>query len=121
MPRPSTIAVIFIVSMNLFAGAFISMGVADDAGLGGEVHQSDDVATEQSTDLQTGSGVGGTLFGMYNVLTQQVEDLFATIFPALDMLSRAGVPKAIAYGVFGGLFTFIIFIDILSYIRGWGL
>lgn len=120
MPRPSTVLVIFVVSMNLFAGAFISMGVMDNIGVDDRVNENDNIPQEQDTDLNTGSGVGGTLFGMYNVLTQQVEGVFSAIFPALDMLERAGVPTAIT-GIFGGLFTFIIFFDVISYIRGWGV
>lgn len=121
MPRPSTVLVVFVVAMNLFAGAFITMGVLDSAGLGDQVQQNDDIQESQSADLQTGSGVGGTLFGMYNVLTQQVQGVYSTIYPALDMMERAGLPGALAYGVLGNLFSFVIFFDVLSYIRGWGL
>lgn len=121
MPRPSTVLVIFVVSMNLFAGAFVSMGVMQDVGLEDRSGQNDAIPEEQNADLQTGSGVGGTLFGMYNVLTQQVEGVYSSIYPALDMLERAGMPSELAYGVLGNLFSFVIFFDILSYIRGWGL
>jgi hypothetical protein len=121
MPRPSTVLVIFVVSMNLFAGAFVSMGVMDDIGLADRGGANEDIKQSQSADLNTGSGVGGTLFGMYNVLTQQVQGVYATIYPALDMLERAGMPSELAYGVLGNLFTFVVFFDIISYIRGWGL
>lgn len=125
MPRPSTVAVIFVVAMNLFALSFGVMGVYDEIGMDDRIQPSDEVdqqAPQYGDDgLETGSGVGGTLFGMYNVLSQGVQGIFATIFPAVDMLVRAGFPGALAYGVISPLFTFVVVFDVLSYIRGWGL
>lgn len=127
MPRPSTIALIFVVSMNLFAVALGPgfMGVYGDIGIEDQINPSDEIDKEApqygEDGLATGSGVGGTLFGMYNVLTQGVQGLFSTIFPALDMLVYSGFPSALAYQVIGPVFTFIIAVDILGYIRGWSL
>ena len=121
MARPSTILVVFMVSMNLFAGVLIGLNIDDTVGLSGQIHQEDDVPEQQTDDLQTGTGVGGTLFGMYNVLTKQVGGLYDTIYPAIGLMTRAGVPGEITHGLLGNLFTFIVFFDIVSYIRGWGL
>ena len=131
MPRPSTVLVIFVVSINLFAGAFISMGIMDTVGLHGQVQQDNDVAQSAGEALNgtsngeyglgTGTAADGTLFGMYNVLSQQVQGLYATVYPALDMMNRAGVPDQLTFGVLGNIFTFVIIFDVMSYIRGWGL
>jgi hypothetical protein len=121
MPRPSTVLVIFVVAMNLFAGAFVTMGVMDDIGLADRGGQNDQIDENKNADLNTGTGVGGTLFGMYNVLSQQVEGVYSNVYPALDMMERAGLPGPLAYGVLGNLFSFVILFDVLSYIRGWGL
>lgn len=125
MPRPSTIALIFVVSMNLFAVALGGMGVYDDIGVEDRIQPNDDIDQEADQygedGLATGSGVGGTLFGMYNVLAQGVQGLFSTIFPALDMLVYSGFPAPLAYSVIGPLFTFVIAFDVLSFLRGWGL
>ena len=120
MARPSTILVVFVVTMNVMAGAMLAMGVPAAMGLDNQIHDSDDVPTETEDNLPTGSGVGGTLFGMYNVLTQQAQGLFSAIFPALEMIRRAGVPAPLT-AAGGSLMSFIIIFDVLSYIRGWGL
>lgn len=127
MPRPSTVLVIFVVSMNLFAVALGPgfMGVYDEIGISDNIQPNDDIDKEApqygEDGLATGSGVGGTLFGMYNVLSQGVQGLFSTIFPALDMLVYSGFPPALAYQVFGPLMGFVIVFDVLSFLRGWGL
>lgn len=121
MARPSTILVIFMVTMNLIAGAVIGMGIDSAIGLDGQFTQEADVPTQETTDLQTGSGAGATLFGMYNVLTQRVGGIYDTIYPALGLLTKAGVDTQITHGILGNLFSFIIVFDIVSYIRGWGL
>lgn len=125
MPRPSTVLVIFVVSMNLFALAFGSMGVMDDIGLGERATPNENINTSApqygEDGLSTGSGVGGTLFGMYNVLSNGVQGIYSNIYPGLDLMERAGMPAQLAYGVLGNLFTFIVVFDILSFFRGWDL
>jgi len=120
MPRPSTVLVIFVVALNVFALAMVGMGVDSTMGLDNQLNPSNDVPTDRNQDLDTGSGAGGTLFGMYNVLSQQAEGVFSAIFPAIEMFRRAGVPSELT-SAFGGLMSFVIFFDVLSFIRGWDL
>jgi len=129
MPRPSTVLVIFVVAMNAFAFAMIGMGVDDTMGLDGNIESSGNIQDDPNFDggegsdevtLPTGSGAGGTLFGMYNVLGSGLESVFATIFPALKLMARAGVPSELV-NAGGTLMGFIIGFDVLSFIRGWDL
>jgi len=128
MARPSTILVVFFVAMNVIAFAMLQMGVVAAMGLDGHIQSSDEIPDNpQDVDpddneygVETGSGVGGTLFGMYNVLSQQVSGVFSAIFPALRMLDRAGTPEELINGA-GTLFGFVIFFDVLGYIRGYDL
>lgn len=107
--------------MNLFSGMLMSTGVAATVGLNADV--GGDETTDQATsgNVESGTPTGSTLFGMYQILTDQVSDFFNAIFPGLAMLNRAGVPGWITGGFLGPLFSVFIFVGILSFLRGWGL
>lgn len=123
MARPVTTLVVFFISLNLLAGIFMSTGVAAmlnlDANVGGDEAVNKQV--NNASDVSSGTSTGSTLFGMYNVLSTQVGAFYNVIFPGLDMLGRAGVPGYITHGLLGNLFSIMIFIDIVSFLRGWGL
>lgn len=121
MARPVTLLVVFFLSMNLFSGILISSGAAAGIGLDANVGGDEINQSVPREDFDTGSPTGSTLFGMYNVLTTQIENLFRTVYPGLAMMERAGVPDYILYGFLSPVFSLLIVIDIASFLRGWGL
>jgi hypothetical protein len=123
MSRPVTTLVVFFIAFNLFAGMLISTGVAGAIGLDANVGGDDavDESVNKADKVSTGTGLGSTLFGMYNLLASGASDVFNAIFPGLNMLHRAGVPSWITGGLLGPLFSIVIFVDIVSFLRGWGL
>lgn len=123
MARPITTLAIFFIAFNVFAGALTASGVAGtlglDANVGGDA--AVDKAEQEGSELQTGNGLGSTLFGMYNVLAKGLSDLVSVVFPGLSMLRRVGIPGYITSGVLAPLFTFVTVIGFMSFVRGWGL
>lgn len=123
MARPVTALVIFFLAFNLFAGMLMATGV--DSMIGIDAQVGGDKAVEQvekdSNEVRTGTSLGNTLFGMYNVLAGGLSDIFTVIFPGLKMLERAGTPTWITGGFLGPLFSFAIAVDFVSFLRGWGL
>lgn len=123
MARPVTLLVVFFLAFNLFAGLLMTTGVAAMLGLDATVGGDDavDDATQDAQSTDTGTATGGTLFGMYNVLAGGFGDIAEVIYPGLTMLERAGVPGFLTNQLLEPLFSFAIFIDIVSFVRGWGL
>lgn len=122
MARPVTMLVVFFIAFNLFAVMLGATGLAAVIGIDASVGGT--AAVDEQTDrdgVDSGSPTGSTLFGMYNVLSGQLADFFGVIFPGLGMLNRAGVPDYITGGFLGPLFSVVIFIDVMSFLRGWGL
>lgn len=120
MARPVTTLVIFFVAFNLFAGMLSATGVAATIGIDSNVG-GDEITNDVNREVDTGSPTQSTLFGMYNALGAQVSGLFASIFPGLAMLNRAGVPGYITFGFLSPLFSVMSVIAVLSFFRGWGL
>jgi hypothetical protein len=122
MARPITILALFFIAFNLFAGMVMATGVDDQLGMDAEVGGDDkiDEVQNESKSVQGGTSVGQTLIGLYNVLAGGLSTLLTTIFPGLAMLERAGVPQ---YWInfLGPIFSFIIAIGMISFLRGWGL
>lgn len=115
--RISTQIALFFIAFNAFAGMMIGFGVTDDLGINletGEQEQLKEATSQEKVDL--GNGVGGTLFGMYNVLTGQLEIIVDTIAPGFAMLELF-LPRKVVdpLAVCAGLFTLA---DLLSYARG---
>jgi len=123
MARPLTTLAIFFVAFNLLAGVMMAQGIAADIGIEANVgeNQSVNERVDESRDVASGAPTGQTLFGMYNVLTKQIGNVMGVIFPGLTMLERAGVPNWITQGILGTLFSLVIFVDVLSFIRGYSL
>lgn len=123
MSRPVTTLVVFFVAFNLFAAMLMGTGVAAMLGIDAEVggQQARQETVDNAKDISTGTSLGNTLFGMYNVLANGVSSLFGFIFPGLLMLERAGVPGWLTGGLLGPLFSIVIFVDVVSFLRGWGL
>ena len=115
--RISTQLAVFFIGFNVFAGMLIGMGVADDLGI--NVETGDPEAFQKvpdQEDVGLGSSVGGTLFGMYNVLTSQAYYLFYSVAPGFGML-RNFMPNAIV-DPFAAIASVFVVVDLLSYARG---
>lgn len=121
MARPVTLLVVFFISMNLLAAIIPGSALGLDTNVGGDAVRERIPEDAENDSIQSGAPTGQTLFGMYNVLSTQVSNLFSVIFPGLNMLERAGAPTEILYGVLAPLFSVLIFLDVLSFLRGWGL
>jgi len=128
MARPVTLLAFGLLALSLWAGFLTTTGIAADIGLdsriGGEEIQ--DQAANAADDVETGAPTGQTLFGLYNVLSDQLGTLFGIINPGLRLLYNAGVPASIVggpstIGLLPPLTSFIKVIGIVSFLRGWGL
>jgi len=90
---------------------------------GGEAQEQ---AVNQGQNIESGSPTGQTLFGMYNVLADQLSGILAIFNPGLRMLYNAGVPAFIVggpgtIGLLPPVATFVKAIGVISFLRGWGL
>jgi len=135
MGRPITAIALGVVAMSLITGMMQAQGVFAIMGLGGVSQDCPDDPTEEQVnhiadckiddlndeEVGIGSSTGSTLFGMYNVLADQVGAIYGVIFPGLVILERAGVPGWITVGFFGNMFSLMITISIISFARGYGL
>jgi hypothetical protein len=113
----STQLAIFFIAFNLFGGMMVGLGIDDDLGINLETGNPDQI--EQATakeDVGLGNSVGGTLFGMYNQLTNQVGVIVNTIAPGFAML-KLFLPNAIV-DPFAALAGVFVVVDLLSYARG---
>lgn len=122
MARPVTTLVVFFVAFNLFAGMIAGAGIDSMLGLDATVGEDEEVneTVKNSEEIKTGTGLGDTLGGMYNVLAGTVRGFFDLILPGLAMLRRAGVPPEIT-DFLNGVFTFMAGIAVISFVRGWDL
>lgn len=111
----------YFLAVNVIAGAIIGLGIDHTLGIDATIAGED--TTEEfdksESELETGSPTGSTLFGLYNVVSDQLEGLYGTIYPGLKMLDRAGVPDWIIYDMFGNLASFIIIMGLMSFLRGY--
>lgn len=122
MARITTTVTVFFIAMNLFAGMLMAAGVDHtlglDANIGGDEAVNESVS--QAEEVRTGTGLGATLFAMYNVLAEGLSSILTVVFPALNMLERTGVPTYITT-LLGTVFTVILAIDFVSFLRGFNL
>jgi len=128
MPRATTVFIVFFVAMNLFAGVFLSTGIAASLGMDDRIQTSDQVSqevddrrAEDGAEIDTGAGTGTTLFGLYNSVLGGFIGLFENVLPALKLLAYAGVPTWITGTLFGGMLGIVATIDGLSFVRGYDL
>lgn len=121
MSRPVTTLAVFFVAMNSFARVLRATGVDDALHLDANVGTNDAVSKIPSEEIATGTPTGSTLFGMYNVLTGHLTNIYEVIFPGLAMLQRAGVPDYLTQMVLAPLFGLIVAVAVLSYLRGYSL
>jgi hypothetical protein len=122
MGRITTTLTLFFIIFNVWAGILMSTGVAPMIGMDAEVGADRQIesTTNDARNVSTGTGLGSTLFGMYNVLSSGAADIFDLMFPGLVMLQRAGVPDYLTK-LMGPLFVAIFATDMLSFLRGFDL
>lgn len=122
MPRISVAILLFLVFFNLGTQILIiDTGVAEDMGVDpalGDTGELDDAASQ--SEVQAGSGVGETLFGLYNALMNTLSGLWQAIFPGEQMLKNAGFPDFWVDFVFGAM-KLIVALDTIAFLRGWDL
>jgi len=128
MARPVTTLALFFVTLSLVSGMLATTGISEHLGLNNRVGggESVDNAQQTASDISTGAPTGDTLFGAYNVLSNQLAGLLGLINPGLRMLYNAGVPAYIVggpttIGLLPPIATFIQAIGIMSFFRGWDL
>jgi len=128
MARPVTTLALFFLTLSLVSGMLATTGISEHLGLNNRVGggESIDNAQQTASDISTGAPTGDTLFGAYNVLSNQLAGLLGLINPGLRMLYNAGVPAYIVggpttIGLLPPIATFIQAIGIMSFFRGWDL
>jgi hypothetical protein len=99
----------------MLAATGVSAHLGLDTRVGGQ--ESIDDATQSSEEVSTGAPTGSTLFGLYNVLGNQVAKILGVINPGLRMLYNAGVPGYIV----GGPGTIGLLPPIATVIQAWGI
>lgn len=116
--RPSTQFTLFFVLFNAIAGLFIFSGAAATLGINAETgnpQQFEEITSK--TEVQTGSAVGDTLFGMYNALGRQVGTILYSVTPGFTML-KLFLPDAWVDYVLQPVALLIVTVDILGFMRG---
>jgi len=128
MAKAVTTLAFFFIALSLFSGTLHATGVADTLHLNQRTGGGEAVNTVQSQaqSVESGSPTGSTLFGMYNVLSDQLTGLFGIFNPGLRMLYNVGGPAWLfgspnQIGLLPPLASFIKFIGIVSFLRGFGL
>jgi len=116
--KMSTQFTIFFITFNALAAIMMGMGVAEELGLNVETGNPGafDNATDRR-DVRMGNSVGGTLFGMYNVLTQQASTLFYTLLPGMEML-KIFLPNLWIDVLLKPIGTLIAVKDTIAFARG---
>lgn len=116
--RISTQLTLFFVLFNGIAGVFVVTGVAADLGINAETGQPEQFEEITSkNEVQTGSAVGDTLFGMYNALGRQVGTILYSVTPGFQML-KIWLPDVWIDWILQPVAILIVTIDILGYMRG---
>jgi len=133
--RALTFLAIFFIAVNAWALLLQDTGLAATFGVDGVNQECPDDPTEAQVqtipdctveqrataqEFQAGSGTGSTLFGLYNVVTSQVMGILYVVFPAANIMARAGVPGSII-GYMTTMFGTLMTITGLSYLRGYDL
>ena len=122
MARPTTVLVIFFVSFNLLAGMMMAQGIDEMLGVDTEVGEHEEVeeAQNETDEVNTGTSLGDTLFGMYNTLARGAGQIYQIVFAGPVMLERAGVPGYLTKFM-AGIMAFVVAFDVMSFVRGFNL
>lgn len=120
MARPVTTLVVFFLCFNLWAGILVETGAASELGIDPDVGHDELVTELDDKDVPSGSGIGETLFGLYNMLAGFINSVFGFATAGTSMLGNAGVPSAYV-GSLEVIFGVLTIVDLVSFYKGWGL
>lgn len=117
--RVSVYIVLFLLFFNGGAEMLIQTGVAGEMGIDPATGNDEELenAKEEARNPNPGSGVGSTLFGMYNSLASTVEAIFNTIMPGAAMLKATPIPDFFVNFLFGAA-PIIVGLDTIAFFRG---
>jgi hypothetical protein len=122
--KMSTQLAIFFIAFNGIAAVVMGMGVAQELGINAETGnpdglQPDTVSEKQAAGdgPQLGSTNQGTLFGMYNKLSDGVLTLFYSAAPGFAML-RSFLPNIWIDLVLSPVASIVITKDVIAFARG---
>jgi len=124
MARPITTLTVFLLAFSLFSGMLIETGVAATIGLSSEVggqNAADEVTDTAQGEVESGAATGDTLFGLYNVLANQLGNILSIFNPGMTMLDNAGVPSPLINQFLKPLVSLVKVIGVISFLRGWDL
>lgn len=94
--------------------------MADQMGVSAEVGGDELIDQQAEKDIPSNTGIGETLFGLYNMLAGFINGVFNLATVGLSMLETAGVPSFYTTQL-ERLFGILIIIDLVSFYKGWGL
>lgn len=117
--RISIKLVIILMLMNGFAGALVDSGVAEDWGVEPQPGGASEIdnTVDNASELQTGGGLGSTLFGMFATIGKTFSTIFNLVFYGPEMLVNLGVPSWMA-GMFEGVIAVVVAGDVAYYFTG---
>jgi hypothetical protein len=116
--KMSTQITIFFIAFNAMAAVVMGMGVAEELGVNvetGSPERIEQIGQQDQVDL--GNNVGGTLFGMYNRLTQQVGAIFYSLTPGFAML-KVFLPDIWIDAFLSPIAVVIVTKDMIAFARG---
>lgn len=120
MARPVTTLVIFFLCLNTWAVTLAETGAADELGIETDVGHEQLVTELDNKDVPSGSGIGETLFGLYNMLAGFINGVFTFATAGTSMLGNIGVPGHYVT-MLETIFGVLTIIDLVSFYKGWGL
>lgn len=120
MARPVTALVIFFVCFNIWGNILVHSGMSEQMGVSAEVGGDDLIDQQGDKNIPSTTGIGETLFGLYNMLVTFINGVFGLATVGLSMLETAGVPTFYTKQL-KRLFGILIIIDLVSFYKGWGL
>lgn len=107
--------VLFFLFTNAGAAAFTASGAAEYVGIDPSTGADLSERKDNLNEFETGTGLGSTLFGMYNALAGVLEGAL-NLLPAVSMMKNGGVPDYIANWIYGGL-AVVPSYDLIMFLR----
>lgn len=119
MARPTVNIAILLILVNSGATFFMATGVAADWGISPEVGGDSEVDEIEQTanNVESNSGTGSTLLGLYDAVTGAFSSLIQIVFAGPTMLQNLGVPSEITAFFFAPLYL-LVGADIIYVLSG---
>lgn len=110
--------VLFLLFFNGGAVMLEESAAADYLGVNPAVGDNEqlDKAKQEAQKYGTGTGGGQTLFGLWNSLSNVLQTVVDSIFPAATMMRNVGVPNYIVTYFFTGI-SIVPGIDVIMFLR----